>query len=326
MSNILYDPVQEAVLQRRNMQSNKVKEQLNKLYDIDFNKQQLNVIKRKRPGLSRGDIFVLNPFDDIYFYGLVLNADIDVRPLGKNLVTVCILKKYTHGINETFEISRITETDILLTPRIISKAYWINGYFYNIGRTLEDGFTLDYGFYDIGEKCYLDEYGTISEQTPALINGFGITTMTGIVRLLYYELLIDNSFMSEADSKLFFKHFEEAVNYAPPERELSEFDKKITPFEFKEENKRRYSVNLTEFDKFDDLLAYRSSESEGNGYDWEDLVKCFIKSKFPGYKKKIHFDSEANMFYMYCSDENMLKAIIKELSDEIKRSKLKDYI
>ena len=325
MINIYY-PAQEEALLRYDAQSDEVKERLRELEDIDFNKYQLNVIKRKRPKLSKGDVFVLNPFGDIFFYGIVLNAGIDVRPLGKNLVSVCILKRYTHGIGELHETIGLTEEDVLLIPCIIHRAYWNNGYFYNINQNIGENFELDYGFYSIAEKCYVDEYKNKLDNIPKMADGFGFTTMIGIVASLYYELLIDNSFLTEEDQDFFSRHFEEMVNYEPPQRELTEFDKKISPFIFEEEHKRRYSVILEDFESLQKLFANRSPELEGNGYDWEALFKCFVKTNFSEDKKKIHFDSEAGMFYMYCSDEKLIKSIIERLVEELKENELNDYI
>lgn len=321
----IYDPVQEEVLLRYDAQSDEIKKQLSMLKYIDFDKYQLNVIKRKRPKLSRGDVFVLNPFGDIYFYGLVLNANINVKPLGNNLVSVCILKKYTHGIDKHPQIIKLTEENILLKPRIIHRSYWNSGYFYNIDYNVGSDVKLDYGFYDIGEKCYVDEYGK-KMMPPKISNGFGFTTMIGVVRPLHYELIIDNSFLEEEDRQFFYRHFEEAVNYKPPEKELSEFDKMISPFVFDQEHKRRYSVILEEFEGYQEFFLKRSEALEGNGYDWEDLVKYYIKVNFADYRKKVHFDSEADMFYMYCSDEKLLKSIIKAISVELRKNNLEDCI
>lgn len=137
---------------------------------------------------------------------------------------------------------------------------------------------------------------------------------------------MDNSFMSEADRKLFLMYLEEAANYTPPPKELSEFDKSILPFEFSKENKRRFAVMLNNFSEYTSIFTERSEELEGNGYDWEDLVKYFIKENFAERRKKIHFDSEAGMFYMYCSDENLLKEILNKLLNELHKGKLKKYV
>lgn len=322
----IFSPVQEAYLKRRDMQNEETKILLKKKQNIDFHTFNLNEIKRKRPKLSRGDVFVLNPFYDIYFFGVVLDAGINAASYGKNLTSVCILKRYMHGLNLKQEILSVKEEDLLLKPKIVTKSYWYDGYFYNIGINIGDYIDFDYGFYDCIEKGYVNEYRIKCDDIPQVKCDYALTTMIGIVSHLYDELIIDNSFMAEADRKLFLMHLEEAANYEPPPKELSEFDKSILPFEFSKENKRRFAVMLTNFSEYKSIFTERSEELEGNGYDWEDLVKYFIKENFAENRKKIHFDSEAGMFYMYCSDENLLKEILNKLLNELHKEKLKKYV
>lgn len=322
----IFSPVQEAYLKKRDMQNEETKHLLKKKQNIDFYTFNLNEIKRKRPKLSRGDVFVLNPFYDIYFFGVVLNAGINDASYGKNLTSVCILKKYMHGLNLEQEILCVKEEDLLLNPKIVTKSYWYDGYFYNIGINIGDHIDFDYGFYSCIEKGYVSEHRIKCDDIPQVKCDHTLTTMIGIASHLYDELIIDNSFMSGADRKLFLMHLEEAVNYIPPQKELSEFDKSILPFEFSKENKRRFAVMLNNFSEYKSIFTVRSKELEGNGYDWEDLVKYFIKENFAENKKKIHFDSEAGMFYMYCSDENLLKEILNKLLNELHKEKLKEYV
>ena len=54
---------------------------------------QLRLIKRTKPVLQDGDVFILNPRENIYFYGKVLNARINhinnnTFVDGKNLVFI----------------------------------------------------------------------------------------------------------------------------------------------------------------------------------------------------------------------------------------------
>lgn len=52
--------------------SDEIKEKLNELDNSNISDYQLQVIKRKRLYPEIGDIFKVNPRDDIYFYGVVL--------------------------------------------------------------------------------------------------------------------------------------------------------------------------------------------------------------------------------------------------------------
>ena len=69
-----------------------IKEKLNELDNSDVSDYQLQVIKRKRVYPEIGDIFKVNPRDDIYFYGVVLNNHIH-NINGDDLLLVLIFKQ-----------------------------------------------------------------------------------------------------------------------------------------------------------------------------------------------------------------------------------------
>ena len=93
------NPILNASKARYEQQPHEVQSILDKIQDINYEKYQLQVIKKKRPRLEKGDLFLLNPFGNVYFYGVVLNADIS-NVMGHGLITICIFKKYTHSIHE----------------------------------------------------------------------------------------------------------------------------------------------------------------------------------------------------------------------------------
>ena len=322
----IYDPIEKLFKKRYESLSDETKHRLKKLDNICSSIYQPKLIKRKRPKLCRGDVFVMNLFEDIYFYGVVLNTGIDDSFMGTNLVSVCILKKYSKGMTEFLKVESLKTKDILIRPSIISRAYWSNGFFYNTGENINGSIDIDYGFYSNPEKAYVDEYGTKFDSPPEIKNFFALTTMTGISSKMRYELIIDDSFMEEEDREAFRRYIDEAVSYVPPQKEPSEFDKSIAPFEFEKEHGRRYCVTLEDFEKLRYIFSWKDSDIEGNGYEWEEVMKLFVKDRFSDIRKRIKFDSEAGMFYMYCSDGDMLQEVISRFVEELKATGLKEYI
>lgn len=322
----IYDPIEKLFKKRYESLSDETKHRLKKLDNICSSIYQPKLIKRKRPKLCRGDVFVMNLFEGIYFYGVVLNTGIDDSFMGRNLVSVCILKKYSKGMTEFLKVESLKTEDILIRPSIISRAYWSNGFFYNTGENINGSIDIDYGFYSNPEKAYVDEYGTKLESPPEIKNFFALTTMTGISSKMRYELIIDDSFMSEEDREAFRRYIDEAVSYVPPQKEPSEFDKSIAPFEFEKEHGRRYCVTLEDFEKLRYIFTWKDSDIEGNGYEWEEVMKLFVKDRFSDIRKRIKFDSEAGMFYMYCSDGDMLQEVISRFVEELKATGLKEYV
>ena len=322
----IYDPIEKLFKKRYESLSDETKHRLKKLDNICSSIYQPKLIKRKRPKLCRGDVFVMNLFEDIYFYGVVLNTGIDDSFMGTNLVSVCILKKYSKGMTEFLKVESLKTEGILIRPSIISRAYWSNGFFYNTGENINGSIDIDYGFYSNPEKAYVDEYGTKFDSPPEIKNFFALTTMTGISSKMRYELIIDDSFMEDEDRKAFRRYIDEALSYVPPQKEPSEFDKSIAPFEFEKEHGRRYCVTLEDFEKLRYIFSWKDSDIEGNGYEWEEVMKLFVKDRFSDIRKRIKFDSEAGMFYMYCSDGDMLQEVISRFVEELKATGLKEYV
>ena len=324
----IYNPIREASRKRYESLNDETKYRLKKLENIYDSIYQPKLIKRKRPKLCKGDVFVTNLFDDTYYYGVVLNAGIDVHPLGSNLVCVCLIRKYSRGTGATdfLQVKSLKTEDILIKPCIVSRAYWSNGFFYNTGENINGSIDIDYGFYSNPEKAYVDEYGTKFDSPPEIKNFFALTTMTGISSKMRYELIIDDSFMEEEDREAFRRYIDEAVSYVPPQKEPSEFDKSIAPFEFEKEHGRRYCVTLEDFEKLRYIFTWKDSDIEGNGYEWEEVMNLFVKDRFSDIRKRIKFDSEAGMFYMYCSDGDMLQEVISRFVEELKATGLKEYI
>lgn len=318
-------PVRRAEVERYNSQSEETKKILD---EIDTSEAfQLKVIKRTRPKLAKGDVFALNPFGDTYFYGVVLNPGFNHRTLGDNLITICLLKTYSNEISAFEFKDQIKEIDVLIGPFIISKSCWSMGLFYNIGINIDEKMEIEYGFYSSRIKKYVNEREECLEIIPKLKEeAHSVWSDIGITYALNRELVMNNSFLDEETRRAFFEHLKQASEQEPPKREPSEFEKGIPPFMFDKEHSRRFSVTLTDLQELQYIFENAEYGNEGNGYDWECLIKALIKDKFPEAKRKIKFDSEAGMFYMYCSDESLIKAVITCAYEEIKKNGIIKYM
>lgn len=168
-------------------QSDAIKEKLDKLDNSDPSEYQLQVIKRKRIYPEIGDIFKINPINDIYLHGVVLNNHI-YSINGDDLLLILIFKQ---DIDIKQSIGNgVTEDELLLPPQIVGKEYWSRGYFYNIDRYDELPNIEDYGFYSVGKAKFFDEYGNELLNQPRLLGTFGVTTISGIAKKINQELII----------------------------------------------------------------------------------------------------------------------------------------
>ena len=167
--------------------SDEIKEKLNELDNSNISDYQLQVIKRKRLYPEIGDIFKVNPRDDIYFYGVVLNNHIH-NVNGDDLLLVLIFKQNI-DIKGSI-INGVKEDDLLLPPQIIGKEYWTRGFFYNVEHYDEILNVKNYGFYSIGKGEFVDEYGKELVNQPKLLGTYGVATISGIARKINQELII----------------------------------------------------------------------------------------------------------------------------------------
>lgn len=173
---------------RYNSLSSEKKEKLRILEEQDLKEYQLNVIKRKRIKPQRGDLFVVSPREDMFFWGVVINSDINVQ--GDDFYTVFILKDRARGPEDTNIPTDIT--NLLIGPSIVGRWYWNKGFFYNVGIDITIPDNLDYGFYSVMDKRYVDEYDNPIEREPELVGISGLSTGSGIAYEINYELIVSD--------------------------------------------------------------------------------------------------------------------------------------
>ena len=165
-----------------------VKEKLEILDKAEIEDFQLQVIKRKRAYPQIGDIFQINPRDQIFYYGIVVNNHIKNFNTEEQLLILIFRKDV--NIRESVA-NGVKNEDLLLPPQLVTKGYWTRGYFYTIDHYEEDIYLDDYGFYSIGKGKFLDEYGNEIAKEPKLLGSFGVCTIYGIAMEMNQEMIID---------------------------------------------------------------------------------------------------------------------------------------
>lgn len=173
--------------QRYSEQPNEIKEKLDELENKELKYYQLQVIKRKKVYPQIGDIFKINPKEDIILYGIVINNHIS-NINGEELLVILIFKEGVDITNIQYEDMK--NMQFLLPPQIVGKEYWTKGYFYNIDHIDKISNIKNYGFYSIGKGKYFDEYGNEIKFAPQLLGTYGVVTISGIARKINRELII----------------------------------------------------------------------------------------------------------------------------------------
>lgn len=190
--NINDNPLSRRWKKRYDKQPSDIKKRLDELYNQSSIQYQLNVIKRKRIIPKKGDVFLVNPIDSLYFFGVVINDNVSNKN-GDGLYVVMIFRNKAETLIDTNFV--VEYNNLLIKPSIVGKEYWTKGYFYNIAGRVEPSNDISYGFYSIGKGKYVDEYGNEIFIEPYLLGTFGVSTIDGIAYEINKELIIDKSLL-----------------------------------------------------------------------------------------------------------------------------------
>ena len=173
-----------------------VKARLDAIDKMNPKDYQLRVIKKTKPEMKDGDVFVLSPRENVYFYGKVLKANInhinnDTFVQGNNLVF--IFKNKTGS--RTIDDFNPDYSQLLIRPTIVDNSYWTKGLFFNVGNIplLKHEKEMDYGFLKIGIKSnmYCKEDGTVLDKKPEILGVLGVSTISGISTKVEQQLIIN---------------------------------------------------------------------------------------------------------------------------------------
>lgn len=204
LNGININPIAQRWKERYAAQSDNVKAKLDHLKERNPNDYQLKVIKKSKVEPMEGDLFVLSPIKNMYFYGKVHKANIqhasnDVFIHGKSVIFI-----FRH-VTEEISANSFNEDykNLLIEPAIVDSSYWKKGYFFTVSnhKSSDKEISLDYGFYKISNGKYYTEEGIELERTPELLGTYGVSTITGIASKVWKELIIDPNLSKMVDKE-----------------------------------------------------------------------------------------------------------------------------
>ncbi|WP_055106617.1 immunity 26/phosphotriesterase HocA family protein [Paenibacillus ihumii] len=113
---------------------------------------ELIAMKKSRKKPQEGDIFVIQPKENHYYFGKVIKTNIQGKNLnfeGMNLIFMY------NCLSHNKEIPRnLDEFEFLFAPTVVNFQGWLKGYFETVGNqplTVKE-LNVDYGFYDDPER------------------------------------------------------------------------------------------------------------------------------------------------------------------------------
>ena len=187
LSEINNNPLSKAWKLRYSKLTDEKKRKIDALQDMLIPEYQLKIIKRKRKYPEIGDIFQINPKEDIFYYGVVINNHIN-NINGEDLILILIFDN-DEDIHKKLE-RLITKKDLLISPTLVGKEYWTRGYFYTVERTEQKIEIESFGFYDIFDDFYYNEYKQKLASEPKIKSMEGVKTISGIAYEMNKEMII----------------------------------------------------------------------------------------------------------------------------------------
>ena len=192
IKNINDNPLSRRWKQRYHAQPDDIKKRLDELDNQEINEYQLKVIKRKRIIPQKGDVFLVSPKESLYFFGLVMEGNVN-NINGDGLSVVMIFKDKATSMEDTNFTPDFN--NLLIAPSTVGREYWTRGYFYNVGHMDASFDDVRYGFYSIGKGRYCDVESKQLDEVPELVGIFGVSTINGIAREINRELIMDSSLL-----------------------------------------------------------------------------------------------------------------------------------
>lgn len=92
---------------------------------------RLKVLKPSRKKLNRGDIFVMQPEENLYVFGRVIRTDAMIGPFtGCNLIYV-----YDAHSSTKDNVPELRPSRLLVSPIMTNRQAWLKGYFETVARS-----------------------------------------------------------------------------------------------------------------------------------------------------------------------------------------------
>ncbi len=174
------------------------RENLKKLSSLFNNKCRLEPIECSNKLPKEGDVFIVQPLKDEYFYGKVLKADINyldrMSPnYGKSIIVI-FNHKYDGTVDDKYDFNY---EELIVGPSFVDNSFWGQNLFKVVANEelTEKERNLEYGFFEyffLKKGGYLLDYrGEYLLDKPKLISSNHVRKNEDIARMIWREFLIN---------------------------------------------------------------------------------------------------------------------------------------
>lgn len=150
---------------------------------------QLIPMKKSRKKPCDGDIFVLQPFPRRFYYGKVIQTDL--QSTDSFIRGMLLIYIYNYNTTEKKIVDHLEEKDLLIAPMVVNKQPWMKGFFETIGNVevTETEKNVDFGFWDVLRDCYVDTAGRRLEAPPRYCSTYGLGSYGAVAKEVLHAIL-----------------------------------------------------------------------------------------------------------------------------------------
>jgi hypothetical protein len=140
---------------------------------------------RKKP--KNGDIFVVQPNSKVYYYGHVIETNIQSKNPFIN--GMCLVFIYNYKTNELLlpGIKDLERNGLLIPPVVVNYRGWTKGYYFTIGNLPSEQIKTkyDYGFWSTITRRYYSLTGEELKHRPQYRDIYGLSSYGYIGRTIH---------------------------------------------------------------------------------------------------------------------------------------------
>ncbi|WP_297958128.1 Imm26 family immunity protein [uncultured Ruminococcus sp.] len=135
--------------------------------------KDLLLIKKTNVSLKPGDIFALNPKDNVYCFGKIIDTNVISHNSFMNGMNLIYIYDY---ISNTMDCPTMIERKEIIHVEVVNNQLWEKGFATNIGysEVTIDDLNKDIAFWDVLKKCYVNINGEKIDHIPKYSAIYGL--------------------------------------------------------------------------------------------------------------------------------------------------------
>lgn len=136
--------------------------------------KELIAMKKSLKHPEEGDVFVLQPQKNLFYFGKVIRTNLKSTDSFINGMTLIYI--YDGTCNEKVVPRHFDEGELLIAPIIVNNQPWIKGYFEFVENisVSERERNLEFGFWDVLRQEYVDIQGKKIREKPKYCGIYGL--------------------------------------------------------------------------------------------------------------------------------------------------------